>query len=173
MKLLSVSIFSLVCFGANAMPMMRIADKFARGYLTVSAATGTIGALLSANNHWQIKDGNGEQDVGTIGSMTLGFLVGSSVPTAFVAGVYELAKSGSAIYLFPNGDHANKIRVYRQLNDNTVRGWNGQQWVDVAFDAKQCVNKHDLKYGYKGTHNWFFQNPEIIKTLDASRKKDL
>ena len=52
-----------------------------------------------------------------------------------------------------NGDHANKIRVYRQLDDHTVRGWNGQQWVDVAFNAKQCANDRDLKYGYKGTRN--------------------
>ena len=69
-----------------------------------------------------------------------------------------------------NGDHANKIRVYRQLDDHTVRGWNGQQWIDVAFDAKQCANDRALKYGYKGTRNWLFSNPEIIKTLDASRK---
>lgn len=167
MKINFLGMLGLMCYTATAMPMMRVAN----GYFAASAATGTIGALLSADGHWTYSDANGEHhEMGKLGSIACGFLVGSSVPTAAIHSVYGLAKSGGAIYLFPNGDHANKIRVYRQLDDHTVRGWNGQQWIDVAFDAKQCANDCALKYGYKGTRDWLFSNPEIIKTLDASRK---
>lgn len=166
-----MQLLNLLCLVTcvTAIPMMKMADKVSKGFITASAATGTIGALLSVNQRWSSRDADGQyQDLGALGSMACGFAVGSTVPLAAVNSVYGLVKAGGAIYLFPKGDYANKIRVYRQLNDNTVRGWNGQRWVDVSFDAKQCADSFALKYGFKG-QRFNFTHPEINKNLEASR----
>lgn len=60
MKIHFLGILGLKCYTATAMPMMRVANKLANGYLATSAATGTIGALLSADGHWSRRDANGE-----------------------------------------------------------------------------------------------------------------